>query len=608
MTKRTLFLWICLFSVDQVGAKKVQENSVQKSFASHHKKQGIEYYVKKDFPKAESAFRDCIKYAMEEKNWKYQGQCLNNLGSVQFQMGQYAEGITSYEQATQIYQQNGLDTLLGQSYINLGLAYKKQNIYDSAINNFYKGIIILEDLKIKKSLMKGYNMLGNALRETNSLERSKSSYFKALKLALKNYDSLQIAGIYNNLGTLFRKQDKLDSAIHYYRLSLHIKKVTDQDKSLGNSHFNLGEVFLDLHSRDSALYHFTKSIEHRQLANDKFGLAHSKIGLIRLMIINGNIEMAKYHIDNTQNLISSIASQDLKLKFLKAKRDYSIATQKFSEAALISQKISTISENILNKEKQEIISSYEVKYDVRALQETIVSKNETLMWSFTALGFLVLAGIFLIRERQKKKRAADIIETLFKDMHHRVKNNLSLLNGVIRYRRRGLVDDNAKYALRDIGRQLDTVNLIHRKLYLQAGEKVGKIDLSQYLIELTEDIFVSSGIPNSDYYLKFDMMVCEVSADKANSVGLILNEAITNAIKYGKSQNDGKWTIHLELKIDENQIKICLTDTGVGIRPEITKSKTTGGLGLIELLSKQLSGSYEISGKKGTKLEMRFAK
>lgn len=599
MCKILVFLFAFLFCSFRLVAQEVKT-------LFNYKKEGIEYYKKRDFQKAVSSFQNCIELSRIEKDWRTLGQCYNNLGSVQFQMGAYAKGIINYENATKVYSKNKLDTLLGESYLNLGLAYKKQSIYDSSIANFYRGIKILEGLQVKISLLKGYNMLANALRETASLEKARIWYLKALEIALGENNLSQIAGIYNNLGTLFKKEGKPDSAIHYYQKSLIFKK-DGQAKGLGNTHFNLGETFVDLYQIDSAIKYYHKSVEYRLLAKDNFGLAHSNLGLTRALIMQGNIDLALDPLEKSKTLVSSISSKDLYLKHIETERDYFLSTGRYIEAGNLLEEIQNIREEILNKDKQDLITSYEIKYDVQKLRETIVSKDQALVWAFAIASLLFITGVFLYRERQKKKRAAEIIETLFKDMHHRVKNNLSLLNGVITFRRRALKDVDAKNILKGIGGQVDTINLIHQRLYLQQGEKVGNIDLSQYLQELVENVFVSSGVASNDYDLDFELNTAYVSADKANPIGLIVNEIVTNTIKYGKS-SDGRWYFSVSLMSREDNIEINLGDRGVGIRQADSERTETGGLRLIDILSRQINAEFSFDSNKGTKFVLRFKK
>ncbi|MDN5201264.1 histidine kinase dimerization/phosphoacceptor domain -containing protein [Fulvivirgaceae bacterium BMA10] len=571
------------------------------------KKEGIRYYQEGNFPKADSIFRTCIIFAEVEKDWRSVGQCLNNLASVQFQLGQFAQGIFNYEKAMEVYKSHHLDTLLGESYLNLGLAYKKQAIYDSATANFYRGINLLEKLNVPTSLMRGYNMLGNTMRETGSLKAAKNSYQRALDLARSEKDETTIAAVFNNLGTVFRKENEIDSAIHYYRLSLELKSGTDQYKRLGNTYFNLGETFLDIQSTDSAKFYLLESMKYRKIANDNFGLAHSFISTIKVFLIRGEIDSISNHLVELHKLVSTISSKDLSLKALEVEKDYMIAVNNYKKANQLDFRIRKLRNEILNRDKQNLISSYEVLHNVLKLKETIVTQSQVLFWAFTVVALLLITGLFLFRERQKKKKAARIIETLFKDMHHRVKNNLSLLNGIITFHRRNLKDDTTKDILKNIGSQVDTINLIHQKLYLQSGEKVGNINLGEYLKELIENVFVSAGISEENSRLEFNFESVHVTAEKVNYIGLIVNEIATNTIKYGKSDDD-QWSFFASLKSSENDVEIFLKDQGKGITEKpITGSKSIG-MGLIELFSSQLNATIKVWSENGANFILRFKK
>ena len=578
----------------------------QSQNAASYKEQAIKLYGKKSYRKADSTFRKCISAAREDSDWETLGNCLNNLASVQFQQGEYAQGIINYENAVTTYKENGLDTLLGESYLNLGLAYKKQSIYDSAIANFYRGIKILEQLDKKGSLIKGYNRLANTLRETVSLEKAKTYYQKALVIAKKQESQVDIANLYNNLGVLYKKQERYDSALFNLNKSLEFKSEK-QFKGLGNTYYNLGEVFSRLHSVDTAATYYQRSHQNRLLAKDKFGLAHSKIVLAEIYLEQSRPNLAKRYLFEADTLVNTLNSYDLALKLRSAKRDLAILTGNFAAAQDLKQELQQLRDSILNKEKQSLITSYEVQYDVRKLQETITIKNEALMWSIAVGVLLLIIGIQLYREQRKKKEDAKKIRTLFLDMHHRIKNNLSLLSGVITHKKRAIAESTSKKTLKEIGGQIDAINLIHTKLHPKEGMEVGKIDITSYLQELVENVFVSAGLKVEDYELQFDLDRAVIAADRANPIGLIVNEVITNLIKYGISA-DGRWYCSVVLEAQEKHVQIVIADKGEGITSQGAIEKEIGGAQLIKILAAQIDAksNYQVDG--GTVFTLSFEK
>lgn len=195
-------------------------------------------------------------------------------------------------------------------------------------------------------------------------------------------------------------------------------------------------------------------------------------------------------------------------------------------------------------------------------------------------------------------------EWLLRELHHRVKNNLQIVASLLNIQGYYLEDSPALPAIRETQLRVHSISLIHKKLYL--GENVGHVHMPEYIIDLVNDLKQSF---TTAQRIQFQVEIDDIALDtsKAVPLGLILNEAITNAIKYA-FPSDRTGTIKISLRqTKEEKITIIIADDGIGLPTDVS-NKMTGSLGMsiIQGLSGELDGVCKIMGYEGTSIIIEF--
>ena len=198
-------------------------------------------------------------------------------------------------------------------------------------------------------------------------------------------------------------------------------------------------------------------------------------------------------------------------------------------------------------------------------------------------------------------------ELLLKEIHHRVKNNLQVISSLLNMQSRSVKDTVVRSAIRESQARVQSMSLIHQKLY--RGKNLAAIEMKGYLQTLADNL-IDAYMEEEEVEVKVDMQQLELDVDYAIPLGLIVNELITNSLKYAfPKQKKGA----IEIKMKQNQDKIILEigDNGVGEKAATVK-KDGGGFGseLIELLTMQLKGKLDLSTDNGyhTRLSFPFSK
>ncbi|MBM9501686.1 PAS domain S-box protein [Leptospira sp. 201903071] len=219
----------------------------------------------------------------------------------------------------------------------------------------------------------------------------------------------------------------------------------------------------------------------------------------------------------------------------------------------------------------------------------------------------LLAVIRDIRERkliqERMENSLKEKELMLQEIHHRVKNNLQIVSSLLSLHSEFNEDSYLQKVLRECELRVKSMALVHEELY--RSDDLAKVDLKSYYFSLSSNLLSIYGqsekIRIHDLEDSFFM-----SIDRAIPIGLILNELLTNSLKYAfEDQKNGE--IFLELKKTNEQVELGYRDTGIGFDMDQAQNLQNGlGLKLIDMLSQQLHAKLSFKTEKGFFLRMLF--
>ena len=196
-------------------------------------------------------------------------------------------------------------------------------------------------------------------------------------------------------------------------------------------------------------------------------------------------------------------------------------------------------------------------------------------------------------------------ETLLHEVHHRVKNNMQVINSLLKLQSNNIEDKNIKEILKDSQSRVYAMSAVHEMLH--GSEKLSEIDLKSYLSKITAYIFQTYSTNHRKIKLNSSIENSPISINKAYPLGLIINELISNTLKYAFPE-DRKGEITVSMKKLDKELKLTIADNGVGISEEFDwKNSKSLGLKLVRnLVENQLDGSIDMESKNGTKFIIKF--
>ncbi|TBN06392.1 tetratricopeptide repeat protein [Hyunsoonleella flava] len=508
---------------------------------------------------------------------------------------------------------------IADTYRTLSIDYLNVRELDKAQDALFKAIHLYEAMDDEAGLGTSYRSLGVLYEVMEEPEKSIEYINKAIPILekTKNYASVAIAQFslikgYGELGEFEKAYKAAD-----YCLEIIRSKASEEIFIPVRAHSYRGEVYVKAKDYDNALKDFIKAWElcSANIGEERCATYETEIGQVYLL--QNEYEKALKHLyagvmayekKGSNTMITQY--QDLAECYEKL-GDFKNALHYRNIA--YNNKIDNLEAKIENIEAETI-----VKYETDKKDEAIASqaalieqktKTQNLFIAVAILLGLLLLSLFYFFNKNKK--ATKIIraknaenELLLKEIHHRVKNNLEMVKSLIALQSAQIEEGATRDAMIASQNRVQSMGIIHQKLY--QGENLGSIEMKDYFINLSEGI-LDTFDADDKVSIKCAMDNLNLDVDTAVPIGLIVNELLTNALKYAFPEKDnGEISISLK-KTDNNLLKLIVADNGVGKTKGLAPKGTGFGSQLVSLLTQQLNGKMVEKSESGTLVEFVFS-
>lgn len=238
----------------------------------------------------------------------------------------------------------------------------------------------------------------------------------------------------------------------------------------------------------------------------------------------------------------------------------------------------------------------------------VLEVDSTEFRKFTAedVNFLQLYANVLsaaIERLQSNRRLTEVArdkEVLMRELQHRVKNDVQVISSLLMIEVANAQSEETRNRLGSLANRIDALRLMHQQLYV--GTELGRLNLGAYLHDLCESrLRLHLGSPDS-ITLTLDLTDLPCSRDIATPVGLIVNELVTNSLKYAFPSGQGEISVTLE-KLGKDKACLTIADNGIG-KPDTAQCGS--GLTLTRMLATQVNGELEWAAGPGTKAVLVF--
>lgn len=278
----------------------------------------------------------------------------------------------------------------------------------------------------------------------------------------------------------------------------------------------------------------------------------------------------------------------------------------------------TAHDTLFNQAQRQQLQTLEVQYQTRQQDEriaTLDAQNSARQRQVLGLGIgagllLVLAGglyaltLRLRRSQRRIQQQSDQLHLLMRELHHRVKNNLATVSGLLELQGNRLGDETARRAFAEGRQRVQAMALLHQRLY--QAETPTTVEPGEYFADLVRTLSEAYGYAPGSLRVELNVAVRELDVDTAIPLGLILNELLTNAFKHALPQTpDPRLTV--QLRAEDRALELLVADNGPGLDPaHWHRPGGSFGKRLVAALADQLGGTLRLENSGGTRFVLRF--
>lgn len=491
---------------------------------------------------------------------------------------------------------------------NLGETYLQIKNYRLALKYFSESMAIGEKLKNQIWIGSDYLSIAKLYIQTNRIPEAKSYLSKALNVFTSIPFDRGTASVLNTLGTVSLNENRTAAALDYFKKALAINLKEGNNYYLIENYHNIGCCYQKMKQYDAALSYFKKALgiatqhNYAELKRDSFQL------LAELYTEIGDYKTGNDFLKRYETVKDSLFDEVKNNQILTLQVEYD-TEQKEIDNKLLKQK-NDIQKLTIEKQQQStrIISAVLVSFVILAfvLYRLFRAKKIANARLQSAKNTIDTKNIILEATQQKLQTSLHEKEILLKEIHHRVKNNLQLINSLLSIQARS-TDRTLEVAefLNKSQNRVESMALIHETLYL--SDNLSKVDFEKYTQKLTEYLLNSFETDRESIEVTVTGHNIILDVETLIPVGLILTELINNSLKHAFPDGKGKIDITLQ-DYNDARLELIVYDNGTGLKPDYNATKPTLGMQLVADLTAQIDGQMTIDAVDGTRFVIRFPK
>jgi two-component sensor histidine kinase len=441
------------------------------------------------------------------------------------------------------------------------------------------------------------------------------------------------------LALLLITQHQPEQALAQFRAGIRSIHLTEAD-SFRYSQY-LAECYMALGRYSFAEQQLLRFVRHPALVRGKIDEIALCQSLGKLYLATKQYKKARKYLQQSVelrrqlNYVSILSAARLHLLLFKVDS----AQGQFPGAIAHYQQYKLLNDSLFNEKKNKQLASLQIQYDTRKKEQNIALLTKQAQaqqarirqreWQRNAMviGALLLTTLlglsynrYRLKQRSNRLLEAQQAEInrqnaslqhlltekdwMLKEIHHRVKNNLEVISSLLETQLDYLRDPSALIALREGQNRVHAMALIHQKLY--QSHSLSVVDMAAYIREIAEHLVESFDCQDT-VHLHLNVAPIELDITLATPLGLIINEALTNALKYAWPRpQPGNIRIGLT-EVDARHLQLVIEDDGAGFPAGFDmEDGRTMGLTIMRGLSGQLDGRLRITQTPGVRVSLEF--
>lgn len=563
-----------------------------------------------------------------EGNYDLKKQYLFTLGLIDQIQNQHLDAILKFNQLIENSNYNLLSRERMDIYVGMQESYLKLNLY-SKVFDINKKINSLIAKGIDYPLW-SYNIQSRLYLQLEQYDKAISQLKSEIKLLYSNSkrDSLIIPSAYNDLGYYYYLKKDYKNALYYYDQSLQIATVSL--KKIDTLNFN------------NLVFNINNNITTIKLKQNKFDevisfYVNNKNNTLETKLFLAEAYLGKKDFLKSFKILNELKSFDFSNAFILKTRYLHLLTQyyddigDFKNSYKYINQIKRINDSLASLDKKKLLQSNELNYFIEEKEKEVLKKDQVIKQNektiliivIVSLLIILLIGAYIIKYNRKKRIEIELMnqsiskknatieaslkekEMLLQEIHHRVKNNLQIISGILSLQNSNITDEKSKLLLAESQDRIQAIALLHKTMY--QNDNFNVVDFQTYINELITYIKQTNKNLNKNIVVKQHIEDLNFSIETAIPLSMLINEIVTNCYKHAFINLDSG---EILISIQKHTLEKCILsikDNGIGLPENYNELHTNNiGFDLINGLSEQIDGKVTIHIEKGTEIIIEF--
>lgn len=537
---------------------------------------------------------------------------LNNMGIAYDEMFETDSALKFYHEAAHLFSITHDSSSLAQAVVNMGTLYKNKGNPTEAVVTITQAANILEQTGDTIALSAAYTTLGNTMKAMNQYDKALFYHEKSLAISQSANDSIGIASAFNNIGNVYRYQKKYISSLDCYFKALAIKEKTGNRKTIANTIDNIATTYLDQQQYAQAKVYFEKALSIRKDIADTDGILTTMNRLSRLFIEMNDLTSAGSLAKEAEKMAmdlgylkEQIDNNEVLTEMYRREGQYKIALDYSLRNLRLKDSLFNINIAKATAESETRFRTVEKEHQLVFINQLKNQQAHTIQTQTAFISLLIILLLLLIVATFLLIKAKNKVNTLFKELSHRVDNNLQILLSILQMKKHATKDPGQQAALKTIEERINAMISIHQILKEPDYNQQLLVGINKFINDLAINISSTYSNEYSHFYITTNIIADYFEGKRAVTIGLLINEVLTNIFKHGRLRGNS-CEINIALQFNNGRYVLSIADDCAPWEPQPENNKGMG-LSIIHTLSSQLKGKLTTeSNNSGTTVNIVF--
>ncbi len=500
--------------------------------------------------------------------------------------------------------------LLGKAFTYQGWYYARRGYPKIAMEWYLRSLTVKEATGYHGGIGYSYFLIGKLYYQQGFLDKSLEYYQRAIEEARLGGVERQMTYL-KALGELYAEMEEEELALKYLNQSLEAYVMgPERNYFLPLIHSALGKVYAKFGQVEKALSH---QYEALRIVEQRRNLSYTISALVDLSqshLTLGHFYQARQYLDRCAILHQQVDLPRLLVRYYATENNYYRAVGDYRKAWEVQEQYQLLQDSLASAETSARIVELEQLYkdqkdekhiasleNQRLLDEEKLSRERWRRYSLVLFSTILLLLLGLISylfyqnksKNQSLQRALTERQLLIREIHHRVKNNLQLVSSLLFLQAKDLEKEGEATSakmLKAMQRRVKSMALVHQKLYQE--DTPGFVSAPEYIDDLLAHLLPALGLDPQRQQVQVDIEALRIDVDTMMSIGLLLNEWLTNAFKYASPQ-DTPLQFNILLCSEKDYLLLSVKDNGQNPHTDLESVQGTGfGRNLVQAIAEKL--------------------